>query len=41
MLGQVLPFRTGFHTPMFADYLQPFEDALGTLPHPPGRAVPV
>ncbi len=35
VLGQVLPFRTGFHTPMFADYLQPFEDALGTLPlHP-------
>ncbi len=32
VLGQVLPFRTGFHTPMFADYLQPFEDALGTLP---------
>jgi acyl transferase domain-containing protein/phosphopantetheinyl transferase (holo-ACP synthase) len=32
VLGQVLPFRTGFHTPMFAGYLQPFEDALGTLP---------
>ena len=37
VLGQVLPFRTGFHTPMFADYLQPFEDALGTLPLHPAR----
>jgi acyl transferase domain-containing protein/phosphopantetheinyl transferase (holo-ACP synthase) len=40
VLGQVLPFRTGFHTPMFAEYLQPFEDALGTLPlHP--AAIPI
>ena len=37
VLGQVLPFRTGFHTPMFADYLRPFEDALGTLPLQPPR----
>lgn len=40
VLGQVLPFRTGFHTPMFERYLAPFEDALGTLPLLPAR-IPV
>ncbi|HEX6421364.1 MAG TPA: acyltransferase domain-containing protein, partial [Acidimicrobiales bacterium] len=32
VLAQALPFRTGFHTSMFGRYLQPFEQALGTLP---------
>jgi hypothetical protein len=31
VLGQVLPFRTGFHTPMFRDYLGPLERAWGDM----------
>jgi acyl transferase domain-containing protein/phosphopantetheinyl transferase len=40
VLGQVLPFRSGFHTPMLAPYLGPIRDAAGryTL-HPPTTPV--
>ena len=31
VLGQVLPFRTGFHTPMLRDYLGPLERAWGDM----------
>ena len=30
--GQVLPFRSGFHSPMFAPYLGPILDAFARLP---------
>ncbi|SDK05231.1 type I polyketide synthase [Streptomyces indicus] len=40
VLGQVLPFESGFHTPMLAPYLAPIETAARTFAlHPP--AVPV
>ncbi|MFI9804132.1 beta-ketoacyl synthase N-terminal-like domain-containing protein [Streptomyces sp. NPDC052301] len=40
VLCQVLPFRSGFHTPMLRPYLAPIEDAAGTFRlHPP--TVPV
>jgi acyl transferase domain-containing protein/phosphopantetheinyl transferase (holo-ACP synthase) len=40
VLGQVLPFRTGFHTPMFEAHLGPFVEALRDLPLRPA-AVPL
>jgi acyl transferase domain-containing protein/phosphopantetheinyl transferase len=40
VLGQVLPFRSGFHTPMVEPYLAPFREAVNRLPlHP--VAVPI
>jgi acyl transferase domain-containing protein len=40
VLGQVLPFRSGFHTPMLAPYLTQFEEAAETFRlHAP--AVPI
>ncbi|GAB3281440.1 hypothetical protein GCM10027456_74700 [Kineosporia babensis] len=36
VLAQELPFRSGFHTPMFAPYLAPFEEFARLLT--PGRA---
>ncbi|MGI5163990.1 beta-ketoacyl synthase N-terminal-like domain-containing protein [Spirillospora sp. CA-253888] len=32
VLGQELPFRSGFHTPMAETYLEPMQRAFGTLP---------
>ncbi len=32
VLCQELPFRSGFHSPLFADYLAPHRARLGTLP---------
>ncbi|MEZ4402978.1 MAG: beta-ketoacyl synthase N-terminal-like domain-containing protein [Kofleriaceae bacterium] len=32
VLGQVLPFRSGFHSPLFTDYLAPHRAHLGALP---------
>ena len=37
VLCQELPFRTGFHTPMFAPYLGWFVDGLSRLPMQAGR----
>jgi acyl transferase domain-containing protein/phosphopantetheinyl transferase len=32
ILGQLLPFRSGFHTPLFAPFVEPFRTALARLP---------
>jgi acyl transferase domain-containing protein/phosphopantetheinyl transferase (holo-ACP synthase) len=32
VLGQLLPFRSGFHTPLFAPFVEPFRVALARLP---------
>ncbi len=32
VMCQVLPFRSGFHTPMFSPFLAPFREALARLP---------
>jgi phosphopantetheinyl transferase len=38
VLGTVLPFRSGFHTPMLAPYLDRFENAAATLEIRPWQA---
>jgi 3-oxoacyl-(acyl-carrier-protein) synthase/phosphopantetheinyl transferase len=40
ILGQILPFRSGFHTARFAPFLDPFRQALARLPLQP-PAVPL
>ena len=38
LVCQILPFRSGFHSPLFAEYLAPHEDAFAQLPlAPPAR----
>lgn len=32
ILGQLLPFRSGFHTPLFQPFVEPFRSALARLP---------
>jgi acyl transferase domain-containing protein/phosphopantetheinyl transferase len=32
ILGQLLPFRSGFHTPLFSPFVDPFRAALARLP---------
>jgi malonyl CoA-acyl carrier protein transacylase len=41
VIGQKLPFQSGFHSSFFADYIKPLHDALdaGTPPNPPARCV--
>ena len=40
ILAQRLPFRSGFHSPLFTPFLRPFEEALARLPLQP-PTVPV